>query len=223
VQNLQKIRRNIELSPAFLALPIWAEYRPPRLVLITIIFSPFLIHLMEPYVGEIRSVGFTFAPMGWAFCDGSLLQIRSNTALFSILGTQYGGDGQTTFALPDLRGRAIVNAGQGPGLTNYPIGAKAGVEGVALNLAQTPAHVHGANIQFNINTAVGSSTEARNNFLSSSTQLQFAEEAGSGTMASSMIAGTGASAGGGQFHDNRQPYLAVDYIIAVVGIFPQRP
>ena len=178
---------------------------------------------MDPYVGEIRAVGFSYAPRDWALCDGSLLQISSNRALFAILGITYGGDGRTTFALPDLRGRAIVNAGPGPGLTPYSLGAKAGVEGVALNLGQMPAHVHGANIDFNINTAVGTSKEARKNFLSASVQLQFAEEAGSSTMANSMIAGTGASAGGGQFHDNRQPYLALSYIIALTGLFPPRP
>ncbi|GAA4393150.1 phage tail protein [Hymenobacter koreensis] len=177
---------------------------------------------MDPYVGEIRAVGFNFAPVGWALCDGSLVQIRTNTALFSLLGTQYGGDGKSTFGLPDLRGRAIVNAGQGPGLSPYPIGTKVGTESETLSLTQMPAHTHGFGGQFNVNTSPGTINEAANNFLSASPQLQFAEEAGTGTMATSIVSGTGEPAGGGQAHDNRQPYLALYYIIATQGIFPQR-
>jgi microcystin-dependent protein len=179
---------------------------------------------MEPFVGEIRAVGFNFVPYNWALCDGSLLPINRYTALFSILGTNYGGDGKTTFALPDLRGRAIVNAGQGPGLSQYPLGMKTGTESVTLNLTQMPAHVHGFGGNVNVNNGDSSLNVGSpgHNFLGTSTQPQYAEVGGSGQMASGMISGNGAAVGDGQPHDNRQPYLAISYVIALVGIFPQR-
>lgn len=178
---------------------------------------------MDPFVGEIRAVGFGFAPRGWALCDGSLIQIRQYTALFSLLGVQYGGDGRNTFALPDLRGRAIVNAGQGPGLTNYPIGTRTGTESEVLGLAQMPAHTHGFGGQFNVSTASGGVSSPANNFLGILPQLQYAEEAGTGSMAAGSISGTGTAVGNGQAHDNRQPYLALNYVIALEGVFPSRP
>lgn len=177
---------------------------------------------MEPYVGEIRAVGFNYAPNGWALCDGSLLQIRSNTALFSILGTQYGGNGTTTFGLPDLRSRIIVNAGTGAGLTPYAIGAKTGDESVTLNLGQMPAHTHAFAGKFNVNTLTGNANAPGGNFLSEAAKLQYAEEAGNNTMAPGMITGTVGPAGGNLPHSNIQPYLALNYVIALIGIFPQR-
>src|SRR3712207_3315813 len=101
--------------------------------------------MSEPFIGEIRMVGFNFAPRGWATCDGQLLSIAQNTALFSLLGTTYGGNGQTTFALPDLRGRAALHQGQGPGLTNRVIGEASGTETVTLTTNQMPSHSHGVN------------------------------------------------------------------------------
>ena len=97
---------------------------------------------MEPFIGQIMMVGFNFAPRGWALCDGSLLPINNNQALFSLLGTTYGGDGRTTFQLPDLRGRVPMHQGTGPGLPNHRIGEKGGVENVTLTVAQMPAHTH---------------------------------------------------------------------------------
>jgi microcystin-dependent protein len=98
---------------------------------------------MEPFIGQIMMFGGSFAPRGWAFCEGQLLPISQNAALFSILGTTYGGDGRSTFALPDLRGRVAIHPGSGPGLSNYRLGEKGGVESVALNVNQIPAHSHG--------------------------------------------------------------------------------
>ena len=178
---------------------------------------------MDPFIGEIRAVAFALVPKDWAACNGSLVTIASNTALFSLLGTTYGGDGKTTFGLPDLRGRAIVNAGQGPGLTNYPIGTKAGTEAVALTVAQMSSHTHPFAGQFNVSTANGNSSSPSHNFLGTSPQPQYAEEGGAGTMANNIIAGTGEAAGDGQAHENRQPYLALNYLIALRGVFPSRP
>lgn len=177
---------------------------------------------MEPILGEIRAVGFTFAPRGWALCDGSLVAIRSNTALFSLLGTNYGGDGKNTFGLPDLRGRAIVDAGQGAGLSQYPVGAMVGTESVTLTQAEMPAHTHSPTGTVNINPTAGNSASPAGNYLANSTANQYGEGA-INTMAANSVKGNGAVIGGNQSHENRQPYLVLNYIIALQGIFPQRP
>lgn len=178
---------------------------------------------MDPYIGEIRAVAFPFAPRGWALCQGQTLPIAQNAALYSLLGTTYGGDGRTTFNLPDLRGRAIVNPGQGVGLSRYQIGQQAGTESVTLNLSQMPAHTHSFSGNLAVSIANGNSNAAASDFLASSSQNQYAEEAGAGTMAAGMITGTAAPVGNGQAHDNRQPYLALNYVIALQGVFPPRP
>lgn len=178
---------------------------------------------MDPFVGEIRAVGFSFAPNNWAMCDGSVLPINRYTALFSILGTTYGGDGKTTFALPDLRGRAIVNAGRGQGLANYPLGAQAGTEKVVLTKDQVPPHVHVFGGNFNVSTVPGDQTQAAHNFLAVSPSAQYAAASDPNTtMAAGMIAGTGGLTGNNEAHTNLQPYLALNYVIALTGIFPQR-
>ncbi|GAB2962246.1 tail fiber protein [Hymenobacter coalescens] len=178
---------------------------------------------MDPILGEIRAVGFNFAPRGWAICDGSLLAIRSNTALFALLGTQYGGDGKTTFALPDLRGRAIVDAGAGPGLTAYFPGTMTGTETVALTPDQMPAHVHALEATLNVNATGSNASSPANAYLSDTTDNQYGEFAGSGTMAAGSVKGVCASVGTSQPHENRQPFLVLNYVIALQGIFPQRP
>jgi microcystin-dependent protein len=188
-------------------------------------FSPFFSFFMDDvFVGEIRAVGFGFVPNGWAACDGSLLPINRNTALFSLLGNTYGGDGRTTFALPDLRSRAAVSAGQGPGLANYALGMKAGVETVTLSQPQMPAHIHslGASATVNVSSVAGTEGAPKGNFLGAVPTNQYAEEAGAATMAAGMISGTSASTGGNLPHENRQPYLGMYYIIALVGEYPQR-
>ncbi|MBF9141097.1 phage tail protein [Hymenobacter properus] len=177
---------------------------------------------MEAYIGEIRAVGFNFAPQNWALCQGQIMQIRSNTALFSILGTTYGGNGTTTFALPNLCGRAIINAGQGPGLSTYPRGAAVGSEGVTLDMTQIPAHIHsitGTLPAFNGQADQGSPS---NNFLATTAVNQYGEEAGSKTMGQGIIKGTSGPSGGGQAHSNMMPYLTMNYIICLVGVFPPR-
>ena len=183
---------------------------------------------MDAFVGEIRAVGFPFVPRGWLACDGSLLPINRSSALFSILGTTYGGDGRSTFALPDLRGRAPVNAGQGAGLASYPLGARLGTETVSLVPQQLPAHTHTLNATLKVATGkVGTADKAAGNYLADSSVRRYGN-ATAGLMAADMIQGTSETVGGQadgsiQAHENRMPYLALFYIICVEGIYPQRP
>lgn len=157
--------------------------------------------------------GGNFAPRGWAFCNGQLMPISQNSALFSILGTTYGGDGQTTFALPDLRGRVAVGQGQGPGLSSVSLGQAAGTETVTLTTAELPAHSH--TVQMPASTGAQTSNrptgayQASGNAYSSSTNT-------------TMAAATSALSGSSQPHSNLPPYLGVTFIIAVQGTFPSR-
>lgn len=176
---------------------------------------------MDPFVGEIRAVGFNYAPPGWALCDGSTIPIRSNTALFSILGTTYGGDGQQTFRLPDLRGRAIVDAGQGPGLSAYPLGMVTGTEATTLDLNSLPPHTHGLS-PLTVHDGPGTASSPSGTLLANSAEYQYGEEPGPGTMAAGMVKGTAAAAGGSQAHPNLMPFTVLTYIIALTGIFPPR-
>ncbi|MCB2376438.1 tail fiber protein [Hymenobacter sp. BT635] len=180
---------------------------------------------MDPFVGEIRLVALNFAPRNWFFCQGQLLPIQQYTALFSLLGVAYGGDGRTTFALPDLRGRAVVGKGQGPGLSAYPQGSIVGTEAVTLTTAQMPAHLHtlsGGTVPVSANN--GTQTQPTGNYYAANSVEQYGQAiAAGGQMASTMLAGTTGITGGGNSHENRMPYLALNYIIAYTGIFPQRP
>ena len=158
--------------------------------------------------------GFGWAPKGWALCNGQLLAINSDTALFSLIGTTYGGDGRTTFGLPDLRGRAPIHHGSGPGLTPREIGQVGGVEAVTLNLPQLATHVHG--VQGSATSTSKSPSGAVPGFTSAASSYG----APDGTeMSTAMIE----QAGGSLPHDNMQPYLALSYCIALVGIYPSRP
>lgn len=168
---------------------------------------------MDPFIGQIMLVGFNFAPNGWALCNGQLLSIAQNTTLFSLLGTTYGGNGQTTFALPDLRGRVPVGAGQGPGLQNYELGEFSGQETVTLTTNQMPTHSHAVSA----NAARGGVFTPVHNFLGSGDLYNPA------TDGSTMNPGMIVQAGGSQPHENRQPFLGLNYIIALVGIYPSRP
>jgi microcystin-dependent protein len=171
--------------------------------------------MSEPFIGEIRVVGFGFAPRGWAPCNGQLLAIAQNQALFSILGTTYGGDGRTTFALPNLQGHAALNAGQGPGLSNYALGESGGNGAVTLQANQLPAHTH----QAMGNSAAGGANTPQSNVWAASAQGDnWYAPGGDATMNPGAIA----PAGGGQPHDNMQPSLSVMFIIALVGIYPPR-
>lgn len=167
---------------------------------------------MDPFIGQIILVPYNFAPKGWAFCNGQLLSIAQNTALFSLLGTTFGGDGINTFALPDLRGRVPVSAGQGTGLSNYALGEVGGTESVTLNSNQMPAHSH----PVLANSAHSNSDQPANNFPASSAHFQTTTD---GTrMNPAMIGQTGNSLP----HENRQPYLGLNYCIALEGIYPSR-
>lgn len=166
----------------------------------------------EPFIGEIRFFAGNFAPRGWAFCDGQLLPIASYQALFSILGTTYGGDGRTSFALPDMRGRSPLHPGQGPGLSNRRLGEKTGTESNTLTSTQLPAHTHSLNGSSN----TASSTTPSNRVLASATI--YSDSAPNVSMNSASIGQTG----GSQPVNNMQPYLGLSCIIALQGIFPSR-
>lgn len=175
---------------------------------------------MEPFIGEIRLFAGNFAPRGWAFCHGQLIAIAQNTALFSLLGTTYGGDGRTTFGLPDLRGRVPMHEGQGPGLTPHVLGEQSGSETVTLLSTQLPVHSHAVAAT----TANATSQVARTNlpaftYIDAVTTLYANEDGGTVAMAPGAIA----SSGSGLPHENRMPTLALNFIIAVEGIFPSRP
>ena len=171
--------------------------------------------MSEPFIGEIRPFGFNFAPRGWAQCNGQLLSIAQNSALFAILGTTYGGDGKTTFALPNLQNLVPMGSGQGPGLTGRILGQTGGAETVTLTIQQIPPHTHPANC----NAGNGNQLAPAGNF--------WAQDAGGSqeygdTGPSQMAAGTVGNAGGDQAHANLQPYQVVNYCIALQGIFPSR-
>jgi microcystin-dependent protein len=170
---------------------------------------------MDPFLGQIQAFGFNFAPRGWAFCNGQLLPISQNQALFALLGTTYGGNGTTTFALPDLRGRSIVHFGQGPGLSPLSQGQVWGQDRVTLLPTNMPAHNHPVSVA--VNTASGEES-ASTNYIASHA-LAFSEvPAGSAVLKGV----TSVSAGGGQPFSNRNPYLGIYVCIALQGIFPSR-
>ncbi len=170
--------------------------------------------MAEPFIAQIVMFGGNFAPRGWAFCDGQLLSISSNTALFSILGTMYGGDGRTTFALPELRGRVAIHQGSGPGLPNYNEGARGGSPTHTLTTGQLPAHSHASRG----NKGGGDSTNPSGGVPANSAVVD--EDLYHST--SNINMGNTANAGGGQSFSIMQPYLAINFIIALVGIFPSR-
>jgi microcystin-dependent protein len=173
--------------------------------------------MSEPFLGEIRMTGFNFAPAGWALCDGQILAISSNTALFALLGTTYGGNGTTTFALPNLQGRVPVHQGTGAGLSTYVIGEQIGVENVTLLASQMPEHTHLVNA-----VAAGGNSASPQNALpaieSTGTSLNYSTASAGVNMNSA----TNALAGGSQPFSIVQPVLCVNFIIALEGIFPSR-
>ena len=168
-----------------------------------------------PYIGQIMMVGFSFNPQGWALCNGQLLAINQNQALFALLGTTYGGDGQTTFALPDLRGRVPVGIGQGPGLSPYVIGQAAGVEATTLNVNQLPQHQH-------VYNPAASQNEPTSNRPDNSYPAVGGYYAATTNSTSPMGAPTLANAGGNQPHNNVQPFLGINFIISLFGVFPSQ-
>jgi microcystin-dependent protein len=171
--------------------------------------------MSEPFLGEIRIVGFNFAPKGWAFCDGQLLPISQNTALFSLLGTTYGGDGRSTFALPNLQGRAAMHPGRGPGLTSRRLGEQGGVETVTLTQAQMPRHSH----SFQFQDGDADQADPAGNALAITDGLPMYTNPGNTVnMASSALP----NQGGSQPHNNMQPYLTMNFVIALIGLYPLR-
>ncbi|MCC2615869.1 tail fiber protein [Aestuariibacter halophilus] len=209
----------------------------------------------EPFLAEVCPVAFNFAPRGWASLEGQLLAINTNQALFSLLGTNYGGDGRTTFGLPDARGRTVIGAGQGPGLSNYRLGATGGAQVVTLNVAQMPSHNHVATTTVSIDTTInvdaqinansgtanqsspsgnylamapGSNTFYRSysatlptvNMQADSVQLSLPD---TGSVTPSANGSTTVGINGGNLsHENRSPYLGVNWVIATVGAYPSR-
>jgi microcystin-dependent protein len=175
--------------------------------------------MASPFVAEVRVVGFNFAPTGWALCNGQILPISQNTALFSLLGTTYGGDGKSTFALPDIQGQAVLGPGQSPGTSLYDLGQVSGSENVTLLNSEMPTHTHAAqasidDAQFQAPTTDRALAYSNPGFLYQSNGSQSPVN---------MNAQTLSIAGGGLPHNNMQPYLVLNFIIALQGIFPQRP
>ena len=188
---------------------------------------------MDPMMASIMIFAGNFAPRGWAFCDGQLLAIASHSALFSLLGTTYGGDGRTTFALPDLRGRVAVGPRHGPGLSNYNLGERGGVETVTLNLTQIPSHNHLATVTegsafLPVNTTDGDadSTSPAAGVLANTGDDLYASGTSNGNYpVGAPVTGTQVTIlpnGGNQWHTNIQPFLSINYIIAMQGFFPSR-
>ncbi|MDV3348307.1 phage tail protein [Leptolyngbyaceae cyanobacterium CCMR0082] len=172
--------------------------------------------MVTPYIGEIRMFGGNFAPVGWALCDGSLLSTQQNDALFSLLGTIYGGDGRTTFGLPDLRGRVPMHYGEGPGLTNRPIGTKSGVETVTLTASNIPNHTHVW--QASSNSATDTVPTGKVLATAPDAHPIYAEDAsGTSSMSSSVIASSGGSASS---VNNLMSFQVINFIIALTGIYP---
>lgn len=172
--------------------------------------------MSEPFIAEIRIFGFNFPPRGWAFCEGQLLPIAQNTALFALVGTTYGGDGRTIFGLPDLRGRGPMHWGTGPGLSPHAIGQKAGAVSTTIDMAQMPLHNHvsdtSSTVEADLNAAT--SPDPTMHYLAATTRNVYG--------AATDLEFTGATAGGGQAHSNQQPFLGLHFSIALVGLFPSR-
>jgi len=181
---------------------------------------------MDPFVAEIRIVPFNFAPKGWAFCDGQLLPLSQNTALFALLGTVYGGDGKSTFALPNLQGSACMHPGQGPGLSQRFLGEQSGTSDVTLLESEMPAHQHFFQVNATTDSSLGS---AQGNVIGKSRYDDGQGNTGQVSTFSAQPTTTQlqfnalALAGGSLPHSNMQPYLTLNYVIALQGVFPARP
>jgi microcystin-dependent protein len=173
---------------------------------------------MDPFVAEIRIFPFNFAPKGWAFCDGQLLPISQNTALFSLVGTFYGGDGRSTFALPDLQGQAAMASGQGPGLSDHIVGEQSGTEIVTLLESEMPNHTHALRANPQLGDSPSPATDRSIARLGSINVYQTTSNANLTPMAAQSLP----VAGGNLPHNNMQPYLTLNFCIALQGVFPPR-
>lgn len=175
---------------------------------------------MEPFIGQIQAFGFNFPPRGWTFCDGQLLPISQNQALFSLLGTTFGGDGRTSFALPELRGRSIVHVGTGPGLSNISWGEKTGAETRTLTIGNLPSHNHSGTVRVGAGLA-NSANGAGGNFAANTGGTSVYNN---GALDGNMAAGNVAISnnGGSQSFNVRNPFLGIYVSIALIGLFPSR-
>lgn len=169
----------------------------------------------EPFIGEIRMFGGNFPPNGWAFTNGQLIPISQNDTLFNLIGTTYGGDGQETFAIPDLRGRVPIHAGQGAGLSNYIIGEMAGVESVTLTTQQMPVHNHA----FMASNAIAQNPQPTSSVPAQASVVKlYSGDAADVNLNAQTIVPTG----GSQPHENMQPFLAISFILSLFGVYPQQ-
>lgn len=171
--------------------------------------------MSEPFLAEIKIISWNFPPRGWAFCNGQLLPINQNQALFSILGTTYGGNGQTNFALPDFRGRTPIHAGAG-----FDLGQRSGEEAHTVTVSETPAHTHSlsASTQQANQATLVTAPASTPNILAAVAGAQYSNAQSLTTLRPDTVA----NAGGSQPHENRQPYLVLNFVIALQGIFPSR-
>jgi len=175
--------------------------------------------MSQPFIGEIKIVGFNFAPRGYALCNGQLISIAQNTALFSLLGTTYGGNGQTTYALPNLQSRVPVHQGQGPGLSSRVMGEQSGQENHTLLTTELPAHTHSVTVAPACSAEDATTANPVGSVPAVPSGSAYTSPA-TGTMANNT--GTAGATGGSQPHNNMQPYLVVNFVIALQGIFPSR-
>lgn len=211
----------------------WRRLAPVGLISLLIVTGA---QAYEPFIGQIQYFGFNFAPRGWAHCNGDLLPIAQNQALFALLGTTYGGDGRTNFALPDMRGRVPLHFGQGPGLSDYRMGQRAGVEQLVLNITNLPSHNHSVTQTTTVTRASGNTNDPTGplTYLAPNAGLPLVQPAAQGfhqyaatPPAADLVSLPGrqinsGNTGEGQAHENRPPYLVVNCSIALQGIFPSR-
>jgi microcystin-dependent protein len=179
---------------------------------------------MDPFIGEIRIMAYNYPPYQWAQCNGQIMPIQQNTALFSILGTTFGGDGKTTFGLPNFQGRAPMHQGQGPGLTNRVLGDQTGEADETLTASEMAIHSHGLNAQ---NVSADKAVPAAANYFAKGGYMvgtrAYPVATYSATMTPTSLSPNSISAiGGGQSHPNMQPFLSLNFCIALYGIFPSR-
>ncbi len=179
-------------------------------------FSSTAVFANEPFIGEVRFVGFNFAPRGWAKCDGQILPINSNQALFSILGTTYGGDGRTTFALPDMRGRTPIHRGSGPGLSSYNLGQKGGAESITLTPAQIPSHHHALK---GVSASARTNSPTANVLARPRSNLKIYDDSVPNIALHNDSVG---HTGNASTINNMQPSMTLNCIIALQGLFPSR-
>jgi microcystin-dependent protein len=195
-----------------------------KLVIFLLLILGFSTKAQDQFLGEIRIFAGSFAPKGWAFCQGQILPISQNTALFSLLGTTYGGDGRSTFALPNLQGRMIIGPGQGPGLTLYDLGETGGEATITLTVAEIAAHYHTFTFPVTalVCMAATGTLDTPANGYPANTPGGYSNSANT-SMKSVSNGVTIQSSGGSSPHNNMQPYVVLNYIIATQGIFPARP